>query len=117
LKAETDTFQYLSVTEHFDTKEISDETGQSDEFVAAESKQKDVEDSDTIFSEDLHETGFQIDPQAISAEMIEAAVESVIKKMFSEKIESMLVNVIERKITGEVDRLKRILLRDASNDE
>jgi len=55
--------------------------------------------------------------EGVSEEAVEAALERVIKKMFYEKIDRVLVEVIEKTVTKEIERLKGILLEDASNKE
>ena len=49
--------------------------------------------------------------------MIEEALEKVVSKMYSEKIESALVDVIEKKVSSEIERLKTLLLEDTTGDE
>jgi hypothetical protein len=45
----------------------------------------------------------------LSAEQIEAAIERVLMKILPEKIESILVDAIEKTVTKEINRLKDIL--------
>jgi hypothetical protein len=45
---------------------------------------------------------------------IEASIERVIRQNYSEKIESMVVEVIEKAVSKEIDRLKNMLLEDNS---
>jgi hypothetical protein len=45
---------------------------------------------------------------------IEESIERIIQQNFSEKIESMVVEVIEKAVSKEIDRLKNILLEDNS---
>ena len=56
------------------------------------------------------------DLSSISSEQLDLAVERVVKKMFSEKIESVLVQVIEKTVTKEINRIKNILLDETSGD-
>jgi hypothetical protein len=53
----------------------------------------------------------------ISDEQIEAALERVIKKMFYKKIDGILVEVIEKTVKKEIERLKNILLEEESGSE
>jgi hypothetical protein len=53
----------------------------------------------------------------VSDEQIEAALERVIKKMFYEKIDGILVEVIEKTVKREIERLKNILLEEESGNE
>jgi hypothetical protein len=65
--------------------------------------------------EDAKENFF--DPDKISSEQVEAALERVIKKMFYEKIDRLLVDTIEKTVTREIERLKKALLDDATDSE
>jgi hypothetical protein len=62
------------------------------------------------------ETGPQAAPainlQDVSAEQLDAALERVIEKVYGEKIEGLLFEAIEKKITREIERLKTALLKD-----
>lgn len=53
----------------------------------------------------------------VSDEQIETALERVIKKMFYEKIDGILVEVIEKTVKREIERLKNILLEEESGSE
>jgi hypothetical protein len=53
----------------------------------------------------------------VSDEQIAAALERVIKKMFYEKIDGILVEVIEKTVKREIERLKNILLEEESGNE
>jgi len=55
------------------------------------------------------------DPSALRSEELEAALENVIRKMFSEKIDSLLNEAIEKTVSKEIERLKQQLLGDASD--
>jgi hypothetical protein len=49
---------------------------------------------------------------SISMEQLEAALEKVIERMFAEKIEPMMFDVMERVIRGEVEKIKQVLQKD-----
>ena len=53
----------------------------------------------------------------ISGEQLDAALERVIKNMFYDKIDSILVEVIEKTVSKEIERLKRLLTEEVSGDE
>ena len=65
--------------------------------------------------EDIQEGSLEAD--RVSNEQIEAALERVIKKMFYEKIDGILVEVIEKTVKSEIERLKNILLEEESGSE
>jgi hypothetical protein len=52
--------------------------------------------------------------EALTPERLEAALERVIHKVFSEKIEGMLIEAIERTVTEEINRLKKALRDEIS---
>jgi hypothetical protein len=53
----------------------------------------------------------------ISSRQIEEAIERLIKNNYSDKIESLIVNVIEKAVSKEIEKLKDALLRDISDIE
>ena len=53
----------------------------------------------------------------ISGAQLDAALERVIRKMFYDKIDRVLVEVIEKTVTKEIERLKNILLEEASGSD
>ena len=53
----------------------------------------------------------------VSPEAFEAALERVIKKVFEEKIESVLFNAVEKVVSREIQKLKDVLITNASMDE
>ena len=65
--------------------------------------------------EDIPEVSLKTD--RVSDEQIAAALEGVIKKMFYEKIDGILVEVIEKTVRNEIERLKNILLDEESGRE
>ncbi len=50
---------------------------------------------------------------SISSEQIEKALERVIKRMYSESIQNRILEVIEKAVSKEIKRLKKIILDDA----
>ena len=68
-------------------------------------------DSDTDEKEELPEA------KDISDEQVEAALERVIKKMFYEKIDHILADVIDKTVSREIETLKGTMLGDAGDNE
>ena len=60
--------------------------------------------------EDIHEE------VSLSSEHLEETLERVVKKMFSEKIEKMLAEMIEAAVSKEIISIKKRLLDDESPD-
>ena len=89
-------------------KEVDFDQDLSDDFVDSLGMELDAKED---VSEDL------LDTEKVSDAQMEAALERVIKKMFYEKIDGILVEVIEKTVTRELERLKNILLEDAAGNE
>jgi hypothetical protein len=89
-------------------QEVAADQSLSDDFVDSLGMQLDSKED---ISEDVLES------EKVSDAQMEAALERVIKKMFYEKIDGILVEVIEKTVTREIERLKSILLQDASGNE
>lgn len=89
-------------------EEVATDQALSDDFVDSLGMELDSKED---VSEDLLES------EKVSDAQIEAALERVIKKMFYEKIDGILVEVIEKTVTREIERLKSILLQDAAGNE
>ncbi len=108
----------------YKTQEILDEISQFDTVEdSALHKQSDpitikVQDpaTENRLEIDSLEQDVSTDISSISPEQLELAVERVVKKMFAEKIEGVLVQVIEKTVTKEINRLKNILLDETSGD-
>jgi hypothetical protein len=67
------------------------------------------EDEDTLLN-----SVFKPEPEVeeLSSVQLEAAVERAVKKIFAEKIESILFDAIDRAVTKEISRLKTLILGD-----
>jgi hypothetical protein len=108
----------------YKTQEILDEISQFDTVKdSALHKQTDpitikVQDpaTENRLEIDSLEQDVSPDLSSISSEQLDLAVERVVKKMFAEKIESVLVQVIEKTVTKEINRIKNILLDETSGD-
>lgn len=66
-------------------------------------------------NEDISKNTLESDK--VSDEQVEAALERVIKKLFYEKIDRLLVETIEKTVTKEIERLKKALLEDQAYGE
>ena len=104
----------------------TEEEGETDETVLEEDSAIDAAFSEEADHEPLSDDDFVdtlgmdleagIDPPAppaISTEDIEAAIERVVKEMLSEKIDTLLREIIETEVTKEVERIKNLLLDEA----
>jgi hypothetical protein len=92
--------------------EASFDQAMNDDFIDSMGMELDTKED---VSEDLPDT--ELDSEKVSDAQMEAALERVIKKMFYEKIDGILVEVIEKTVTRELERLKSILLEDAAGNE
>ena len=75
-----------------------------------ETDDMDIPPADETLPEEAHAT----DLGTISSRQIEDAVERLIQNNYSEKIESIIVNVIEKAVSKEIQKLKDALLDDIS---
>ena len=57
------------------------------------------------------------DAEKVTGEQVEAALERVVKKMFYEKIDRLLVDTIEKTVTREIEKLKKALLDESTDSE
>lgn len=62
---------------------------------------------------------FEPEPEVdnLSSEQLEAAVERAVNKIFSERIESILFDAIDRAVTKEISRLKTLILGDSDQSD
>jgi hypothetical protein len=118
----TDTAQEFEDISELDDdliKEVTDSMDGSDsETIVNGALKPDFTDSLGIelgSEEDAKENLF--DPDKVSNEQIDAALERVIKKMFYEKIDRLLVDTIEKTVTKEIEKLKKALLDDVTGSE
>jgi len=72
-----------------------------------------IESTEAGSQEDLHNQN--IEGTQITQIQLEETLEKVIRKMFSEKIDSILVDVIEKTVSEEIQRLKDILTEDVKD--
>jgi len=101
----------LEETSDFDDElgeEVAFDQALSDDFVDSLGMELDSK-------EDVSE--YLLDAEKVSDAQMEAALERVIKKMFYDKIDGILVDIIEKTVTRELERLKSILLEDAAGNE
>jgi hypothetical protein len=106
------TQEILDEISQFDTVEESALHKQSDPITI---KVKDPATENRLEIDSLEQDG-AADLSSISSEQLDLAVERVVKKMFAEKIESVLVQIIEKTVTKEINRIKNILLDETSSD-
>jgi hypothetical protein len=57
------------------------------------------------------------DASVVSAEQVEAAVERVVRRMFSDRIETMLMEVLEKAVNEEIQRVKKALLAGSPEND
>jgi len=97
----------VDFTDEFNTNTITDEAPE-DDFTDSLGIELDS-------NEEISEGPFE--PDSITDEKIEAALERVIKKLFYEKIDRLLVDAIEKTVTREIEKLKKALLEDSPDGE
>lgn len=57
------------------------------------------------------------EPLLVSPDQVEAAVERVVRGMVSDRLEAMLMEVLEKAVAKEIQRIKHALLADASGND
>jgi hypothetical protein len=121
LDAAEDSQEFEDISE-FDENLIEEAVDFDDEFdteaIASGVLKDDFADSLGVefdSNEDTSEDLFEADK--VSDEQVEAALERVIKKVFYEKIDRLLVGAIEKTVTTEIERLKKALLEDSPDGE
>jgi hypothetical protein len=62
------------------------------------------------------ETPPDVAPIELTPEQIESALERVIEKIYAEKIESLMVGLIEEKVTREIDKIKSLIMDEQDED-
>ena len=122
------------ISEDFDTAAEFDDISEIDNDLIQEATgAMDESNSETIVHDALKDDfsdslGIELDSEEdakenlpgtdkVTNEQVEAALERVIKKMFYEKIDRLLVDTIEKTVTREIERLKKALLDDATDSE
>jgi hypothetical protein len=58
-----------------------------------------------------------VDAPMVSPAQVEAALERVVRRMFSDRIEAMLLEVLEKAVLKEIQRIKDTLLDGSSEKE
>ena len=102
--------------------EIASDDEEIEEAPPITSDPHDAEDEDEEFRiRDDMPSGETIPQPGIAAldldqDKIEESIERIIQQKYSEKIESMVVGVIEKAVSKEIDRLKNILLEDKDSE-
>ena len=89
-------------------QEVAADQALSDDFVDSLGMELDSKED---ISEDV------LGAEKVSDARVEAALERVIRNMFYEKIDGILVEVIEKTVTREIERLKNILLQDSAENQ
>jgi hypothetical protein len=122
------------ISEDFDTATEFDDISEFDsDLIQEDSVAGDEPDSETMVDDALKDDfadvlGIELDSEKdaqenlfdadkVTGEQVEAALERVIKKMFYEKIDRLLVDTIEKTVTREIEKLKKALLDDATDSE
>lgn len=81
-----------------------------------ETENEDIAITDVEPSEEPQPVFGQAGLEVASQDHIEKSIERIIQQNFSGKIESMISEIIEKAVSKEIDRLKKILLEDSSDN-
>jgi pilus assembly protein FimV len=105
-----------------ETELDEDTESQAQEIEAAVSETGDETDAGDMETTDVEPSGEPLADDALAAlagasqEQIEQSIERIIQQNFSDKIESLVTETIEKAVSKEIDRLKNILLDDGSDN-
>jgi hypothetical protein len=58
-----------------------------------------------------------VDASMVSPAQVEAALERVVRRMFSDRIETMLMEVLEKAVNEEIQRVKKALLAGSPEND
>lgn len=96
----------------------SDSNGEDDGVIVLTDAVEALDENDNKRSEADDKNGIRIDATGaeISSLEIEKALERVVDKLFSKKIEGMIASIIEEALNREITKLKRALLDDISEE-
>ena len=114
-------------TTFFDESEAEDEPDENAESEAEEIEAAVSETGDETDEGDIETTAFESPREPLadgalaalagaSREQIEQSIERIIQQNFSDKIESLVTETIEKAVSKEIDRLKNVLLDDGSDN-
>lgn len=82
-----------------------------DDIDQADTKQEAGTDSVDLLADDSGQKIFNPDEITVSSKQLDDALERVLKKMYSEKIQGLLCEKIEKAVTHEMESLKSTLLQ------
>ncbi len=114
----------LHLTESADDEELDPlaATAELEEGLDDDFHEEDDDFVDSLgmeIGEEEEEDGADMDLPAgldIAPEQLDAALERVIQKMFYDKIDRVLVSVIEKRVKREINRIKTALLDEVDDD-
>lgn len=116
----TDVVEQPPLTDEEKTISVFDEDSEADlvldEVFDEERRKEQIIEDDFIGSmgmelesEDTQEKDLVSETLSLSPEQIDEALERIIKRMYSEKIESMIVEMIGKAVTREIEKIKGTL--------
>jgi hypothetical protein len=53
---------------------------------------------------------------AVTPEQLDAALERTVEKLYGQKIESLLVEIVQKKVSGEIEKIRKMILEDVSDN-
>ena len=119
---DTDIFKEYEDVDDFDGNLIKETVDFTDELDASPTMDDALKDDfagslgvELDTKDDISGDIFESDK--ITDEKFEAALERVIKKVYHEKIDRLLLEAIEKTVTREIEKLKKALLEDASDGD
>ncbi|MGW8301693.1 MAG: hypothetical protein ACWGNO_06480, partial [Desulfobacterales bacterium] len=117
-RLETTFFDESEARDEFDEDAESEaqEIGTAGSETGDETEEGDMETTDVESAQESLADGALAALAGASQEQIEQSIERIIQQNFSDKIESLVTETIEKAVSKEIDRLKNILLDDGSDN-
>ncbi len=95
--------------------ELTDVVDGEDEVIELTDR---VSDSSTDSSEEaVSDSANTLPVGAITPEQINVALERTIEKLYGQKIESLLVEIVQKKVSDEIEKIKKMILDGSSDNE
>jgi hypothetical protein len=100
-------------------EEVNDEPEAIDDFLEdlGLDLEEDPELSEVSPREGSSDSEEHIQAVSVSLEQIEAAVERVVSRLFSDKIEGLLVSAVEKTVKKEIEKLKALVDEATENED
>ncbi len=109
------TEEVASDSEGDEVIELTDVVDSEDEVIELTDR---VSDSSIGSSEEaVSDNANTLPVDAVTPEQINVALERTIEKLYGQKIESLLVEIVQKKVSEEIEKIKKMILDGSSDNE